>query len=494
MSLFFKREASLSSLLQQAGQPVRSDGRPIQRVDSEKALRAGAMWACRRLRADLVSTMPLDVYRTVDGVDMEQVKPPIFNTPGGPDVDWCEWAYSSQFELDNGNAIGVIAAVDPRGLPTRIDLAPMSEVQVRGRGREVTRYLINGERYDPARIWHERQFTVPGLAVGLSPIAYAAMSLGGYLSAQEFAFDWFAGGGIPSARLKNTAKVITPQEAEAVKARFRATVGTGDLFVTGADWEYDTIQAKASESAFIDQMKFSVTDICRFMGVPADMIDAAPDGTGSITYANITQRNLQFLIMNLNPVLRRREALFSRRLLPQPRFAKFNRGALLEMDLTSRYAAHATAISSGFLTVDEVRELENRPPLEDATTPAAPTEDDTMPERMLRLVEAMATREAVQVHQHAASHELRVERVDASTTVVERQPVTVVNEIPASEVRVEVEAPAPAAVTVVNEVPVPEVTVLNDVRPSEVVVMPSEPRTRRVERDSRGEIIAVHEE
>lgn len=363
MSLFFKREASLSSLLQQNGMAIRGSGKPLNRVDSEKALRAGAMWACRRLRADLVSTMPLDVFRTRDGIDLEMTKPPILVTPGGEDVDWCEWAYSSQFELDNGNAVGVIAGVDPNGKPTRIDLAPMAEVQVYGRGREVTSYRINGEKYDPARIWHERQFTVPGLAVGLSPIAYAAMSLGGYLSAQEFAFDWFAGGGIPSARLKNTAKVLTPQQADEVKARFRATVGTGDLFVTGADWEYDTIQAKASESAFIDQMKFSVTDICRFMGVPADMIDAAPDGTGTITYANITQRNLQFLIMNLNPVLRRREAMFSRRLLPAPRFVKFNRGALLEMDLKSRYEAHQIALGSGFLTVDEVRELENRQPL-----------------------------------------------------------------------------------------------------------------------------------
>jgi hypothetical protein len=139
--------------------------------------------------------------------------------------------------------------------------------------------------------------------------------------------------------------VLAPGEADKVKERFNDQVMNGDLFVTGNDWEFNPIAAKASEAQFIEQMKFGIVDICRFLGVPADMIDA-DTSTGSITYANITQRNLQLLIMNLNPALRRREAAFSRRLLPQPRFARFNRGALLEMDLKSRYEAHNLAITA----------------------------------------------------------------------------------------------------------------------------------------------------
>jgi HK97 family phage portal protein len=306
--------------------------------------------------------MPIDIFRTVDGIDVTQQKPPVFITPGGDEVDWCEWAYSSQDDLDaNGNTIGVITGRGGNGLPSQIELVPFGEVGVQGRGGRIEKYRINGEAHTPAQIWHERQFTRPGMPIGLSPIAHAAMGIGGYLSAQEFARDWFSGGGIPSARLKNTAKRIDPAEAQTVKDRFKATVGTGDLFVTGSDWEYETIQAKASESAFIEQMQFSITDVCRFLGVPADMIDAE-SSTGSITYANVTQRNLQLLIMNLNPVLRRREATFSRRLLPAPRIARFNRAALLEMDLKTRYEAHMIGIASHFLAPSEVRTIEDRPP------------------------------------------------------------------------------------------------------------------------------------
>lgn len=360
MSLFFKRDLSFPGAEELLSE--RLSRRSHKKITADTALRHSAVWACRRLRADLVSTMPVDVFRKVDGVDIEQNKPPVFVTPGGDTVDWCEWAYSTQDDLDAlGNTFGLITAVGGDRLPSRIELVPNDDVVVKGRGGRIDSFKIAGEKYDPSMVWHEKQYTRSGHPLGLSPIAYAAMSIGGYLSAQEFARDWFSGGGIPSARLRNTAKTIDAAEAQKVKERFKATVGTGDLFVTGNDWEYDTIQAKASESSFIEQMKFSVGDICRFLGVPGDMIDAETS-SGSITYANITQRNLQLLIMNLNPVLRRRETTFSNRLLPKPRFAKFNRGALLEMDLKTRYEAHKIAVDGRFLAPSEVRALENRAP------------------------------------------------------------------------------------------------------------------------------------
>lgn len=357
----FKRALTFPNAQQMLNE--RRSGRLRPTVNSETALRHSAVWACRRLRADLVSTMPIDIFRKVDGVSIEQTKPPVFVMPGGDTVDWCEWAYSTTDDLDAlGNTVGVITARGGDRLPSRIELAPNEDVTIKGRGGRIEQFKIAGEKYDPSQIWHEKQHTRSGLPIGLSPIAYAAMSIGGYLSAQEFARDWFSGGGIPSARLKNTEKVVEPQAAAAIKERFRETVGTGDLFVTGKDWEYDTIQAKASESSFIEQMKFGIGDICRYLGVPGDMIDAE-SSTGSITYANVTQRNLQLLIMHLNPMLRRRETAFSNHLLPKPRYARFNRGALLEMDLKSRYEAHKVAIDSRFLAPSEVRALEDRAPL-----------------------------------------------------------------------------------------------------------------------------------
>lgn len=334
-------------------------------VTQETALRHSAIWACLRLRANLVSTMPVDVFRKVDGIQVEVKPPPVLVNPGGEKVDIQEWLYSSQFDLDRaGNAVGLITARDGLGLPARIELQPISEVSIKGTGSEITEWTICGTRYDPSLVWHEKQYTVAGLPLGLSPVAYAAWSIGEYLSIQQFALDWFGNGGMPAAQLKNTAKTITPEQADTVKQRFKAATAARDLFVTGMDWEYKMIQAEQAGADWIAAKQFGITDVARFFDCPADLIDAAAMGS-SLTYANISQRNLQFLIMNLGPAVTRRENALTK-LTSQPRFVKLNTDALLRMDPAARITALAASINGRILTPNEAREIEDRAPFTDA--------------------------------------------------------------------------------------------------------------------------------
>lgn len=341
-------------------------------VNNDNAMRHSAVWACLRLRADLVSTMPVDVYRRVNGVQVEVPAPPVLITPGGMSVGIQEWLYSTQVDLDRaGNCFGLITersgvtGPDGRGLPARIDLLSLGDVVVRSKGPEVTKYVIGGTEYEPWEVWHERQYTVAGLPMGLSPVAYAAWTIEESLNAQQFARDWFAGGAIPMAELVNTAKTIDANQARIAREQYQAAVGTGDLFVHGTDWEFKPIQAVASASQFIEARQYGLGDIARFFGCPGDMIDAASSGS-SITYANITQRNLQFLIMHLGPAVSRREGAFSRRLVSNPRYVKLNADSLLRMDPAARAAMNATMINSRTLTPSEAREYENKAPLTEA--------------------------------------------------------------------------------------------------------------------------------
>ncbi len=342
-------------------------------VTPDTAMRHSAVWGCLRLRADLVSSMPVDVYRRVQGVQVEVPAPPVLVTPGGTAVGMREWTYSTQIDLDRaGNCFGLITersgviGPDGRGLPARIDLVSLADVVVRSKGAQITKYVIAGTEYDPWDVWHEKQYTVAGLPMGLSPVAFAAWTLEESLNAQQFARDWFAGGAIPMAELTNTAKTISPKDARIAREQFQAAVSTGDLFVHGNDWEYKPIQAVASATQFIEARQFGLSDIARFFGCPGDMIDAAASGS-SVTYANITQRNLQFLIMHLGPAIGRREDAFSRRLVSNPRYVKLNSDSLLRMDPAARAAMFAAQINSRTLTPDEARSYEERAPL---------TEDD----------------------------------------------------------------------------------------------------------------------
>jgi HK97 family phage portal protein len=360
VSLFVKREATLAATLQALGLPLRSGSSTAVSVNSETALRHSAVWACLRVRADLISTTPIDVMRRVMGVQVEVAKPPLLVTPDGDGIE--HWLYSTQFDLDRfGNTFGIITERDGLGFPSRIDLVPAQDVTVVVEQGVIAYYRIAGVRYDPRDIHHERQYTVAGLHVGLSPIAYAAYSIGTYLSAQEFALDWFGSGAAPTGHLRNVLQpTIAAEDAQAIKSRFKEAVKGRDLFVTGRDWEYHMAEVPANTVMFLDQMNYGVVDVCRFLSVPADIIDAYVGGS-SITYANVMQRNLQLLIINLGPAYTRRERALSR-LVPSRQYVKFNTNALLRMDPEARARILIEQVKGRVLAPSEAREIENRQP------------------------------------------------------------------------------------------------------------------------------------
>lgn len=364
MSLFRRDQQRLFGV-QHAGEliPERTSGRRGGVVvTNDSAMRHSAVWACLRLRANLISTMPLDAYRIVDGIQIEVSKPPVLMQPGGERVDMMEWLYSSQVDLDRtGNVIGLITQRNSLGLPSRIELQPIGACSVREKDGRIT-YRIDGKEYPEAAVWHERQNTIPGFLMGLSPIAYAAWSIGQYQSAQQFALDWYGSGTPPKGHFRNTTQDLSSQEqANDVKARFKHAGANADIVVTGRDWEYKPIEAAAVGAEWLEAQKYGIGDIARFFDCPGDLIDAAVS-TGHVTYASISQRNLQFLIMHLNPAVVRRENRLNT-LLPKPRFVKLNTSALLRMDDETRAKVIKTRIDSRTLAPSEARALENLPPL-----------------------------------------------------------------------------------------------------------------------------------
>lgn len=328
------------------------------------ALRNSAVWAACRLRADLVSSLPIDVYqRRPDGTQNPMDTPDVLRKPS---MRMMEWLYSTQMDLDRyGNTFGLISEVDDFARPARIDLVPADQVQVVDRPGEPVVYRYRGRDFNKHEMWHERQYTVPGLAIGLSPVAHAAMTLSSYSSAQEFALDWYGGYGAPTAVLQNTRHAnIGAEAAQVAKDRFKAGVKTGEPFVTGSEWTYTPVAGQQADDAWLAQMDATSVEVARFFGVPADLIDAASKGS-SVTYANITQRNLQFLIMHLGPVIARREDALTSKLLGPGTFVKLNSDALLRMDPASSSAMLGQQVRDRLRAPSEVRKLWDMEPFTD---------------------------------------------------------------------------------------------------------------------------------
>jgi len=335
---------------------ARSAVKPV--TTPAQAMEISAVWAAIRLRADLFSTLPIQTYRTVDNMRVDTGSTSFISSPA-----FMEFLYSSQAELDQtGNSIGIIRSFYPgmANIPAEIDLKPSAVCQVLMTGDQIRKYRINGIEYEPDVIWHEKQFTVSGLHVGLSPVLYSAYTLGQYKSVQDFATQWFTSGNGPRASLKNTEKKINGREATIAKESWRATQEMGEPFVHGNDWEYSLLQAQSASTDWLEAQRFGLTEASRFFGVPSDLIDAAMSGD-HVTYANVIQRNLQFLVMHLGPAIRRRENSLSQ-LLPRPRSIKFDEKAILRMDPVTQATLIETMIHSRTLAPSEARLMDNRPP------------------------------------------------------------------------------------------------------------------------------------
>jgi len=334
--------------------------------------------------------MPVDCFTRYTGSSMLYpiATPDVLVTPDvwgeGQPMDIVDWLYSTRLDLDRyGNAFGVITARDGAGLAREIHLVAAEDVSVKGKGSRITEYRIGTKTYSPSEIWHERQYTEAGSPLGLSPIAFAARTLNANSSALQFTLDWFERGAMPSMVMKSNAREFNAAEAAKIQRRLAASMRDGEPAAVGKEWDVQMQGARVKDVAFLELMDHSMVDIARFFDVPADLIDAAVSGQ-SVTYANISQRNLQFLIMHFGPAVLRREKALSR-LVPGRGFVKLNTDGLLRMDPDTRRKLLIAEVAGGLKTVNEARELENMPPLDITTGAANPVEDATAVARLLQM-------------------------------------------------------------------------------------------------------------
>jgi HK97 family phage portal protein len=337
-------------------------------VTPDTAMRLSAVWGCVRLLADVVSEFPVHVFAkgTRDEVD----PPRVLVTPAaGTDLpDWL-WQHMVSY-LTRGNVMGLV--VDREGLtrPSQIELINPDRVQpqVDQYDRTVT-WRLDGQEIDPDDLWHKRAYPMPGQPLGLSPIAYFAQCIGLGLAAEQYGSAFFGDNATPSGIITSD-EVVTSEQSRYLYERWVAMKrGRRGIAVFGSGAKFQPISINPEESQFIESMRFNVQQISRIFGVPPEMLGA--DSGNSQTYANVESRDLSLLKYSVQPWLGRLERAMNT-LVPRGQYAKFNAAALLRTDTLSRYQSYAIGLDKGFLTIEEVRALEDREPLPASTLPALP--------------------------------------------------------------------------------------------------------------------------
>lgn len=238
-----------------------------------------------------------------------------------------------------------------------------------------TYYSHKGTIYSRDEIQHLALLRVPGKREGLGPIQAARAELAGIVDLRDYASSWFNASGVPSGVLK-TEQVLSPDQAERYQVKWTSTPA-GQVRVLGHGLNYQPVLLNPADAQWLENQKFSVTQVARLMGVPASLMLAAVEGT-SQTYANVEQDWIGYVRFSLMGYLREIEEALSVT-LPRGQDARFSIETLLRTDTKTRYEAHKVGIDAGFLTVDEVRDIEHLGPMPDQPAPAPAASEEIQP-------------------------------------------------------------------------------------------------------------------
>lgn len=352
-------------------------------VSEETSLRSTAVYACVRIIAESIASLPLVVFRQ-EGRNKRRATEhrlyPLLHDLANPEMtsmEWREYALShaalwgnhwSEIELDDeGRAVALWPL-----RPDRMEAAFRRPDGVWWGYRMPDQSL----RWIPAwRLHHIRGLGVDGVW-GLSPIRVVAkQAVGLALATEEFGARFFSNGARPGLLLRHPGK-LTPASFERLKRSFsddfQGLSNAHRVKILEEGMDVTTLGIPPDEAQFLETRKFQVQEIARVFRVPPHMLA----DLDRATFSNIEHQSLEFVMHTLRPWLVRHEQTIYRDLLtPEERrnlFARYVVEGLLRGDTASRYAAYTTAINAGWLTRNEARELEDRNPIDGLDAPLVP--------------------------------------------------------------------------------------------------------------------------
>jgi HK97 family phage portal protein len=233
---------------------------------------------------------------------------------------------------------------------------------------KVTNYQYQTGTLQTSEVQHLTLMRVPGNAIGLGPIQAAQKEIYGAKSVRDYGTQWFDNSGVPNGVLKSD-QVLSPDQAQAAKDAWNSSAGAKNgVAILGNGLNYTPVYLSPADAQFLEVQNFNVTQIARLFGVPSSLMLADVTGT-SMTYTNVEQDWIGFIRFGCPWIIEIEQAFSS--LLPGRNEVEFNIDELLRTDTLTRYNAHKIAIEAGFLSVDEVRAIENLAPYSAGGNPHA---------------------------------------------------------------------------------------------------------------------------
>lgn len=336
-----------------------------KRVSKDQARRMIAVYACQSYIADSISTLPIDLFRKT-GKGREEVPaaqtPRWVSTPNEFQTAVDFWHRVIVSLLSDGNAFIAYVRNSAGQVEQLYCLHPGEVDIIEGPGGR-NRYSYGGEEYGASQILHIAGFTHDDNPRGLSPIDVAREAIGLGLTAEEFGARFFSQGTTMAGVIEHPGSP-KPDEARLLREMFRKThAGVKNSHAVGVltgGAAFKPITITPEQAQFLETRRFQKTEIALLYRVPAYIVDPSVTSTWG---TGIGEQRSALVDDTFLPWAVRIEQAVSTFLLPNGQYIKFNFDARRRPNTKERYAAHVQAVNNGLMSIDEVRALEDLPPL-----------------------------------------------------------------------------------------------------------------------------------
>lgn len=339
-------------------------------VDSQTALQINAIYSAVSLISDTISTLPVDVFIRRDGARYPFRPRPSWIVQ--PDIDTTKEAFYGSVIVSlllDGNAFIRIYS-NPQGEIVNLTVLNPMDVEIKRTGIGRVGFVVRGEdkMLTTDEIIFIPDLVRPGHIRGVSRVEALKENFGLAMALEKYAAKFFGSGTQTSGVIEIPGNATAEQAKamqEAFDSRHKGWSKAHKTAVLSGGAQYKPTNIPNDQAQFLDSRRMAVEDVARAFNVPPHLLGLP----GTNTYASVEQNNLAWVTHGLRPIVQKIEGalspLMSRYAGGEQAFIRFNLDGLLRADINSRMTAFSTGLQSGFLTINDVRRIEDLPPIND---------------------------------------------------------------------------------------------------------------------------------
>ncbi len=350
-----------------------TSGKP---VNERTAMQMTAVYSCVRILSEAVAGLPLHLYRYTEGGGKEKaLTHPLYRllhdepNPEMTSFNFRETlmghlllygnAYAQIIRNARGEVVGLYPLMPNKMTVDRDSAGRLYYLYTRGSDDSPVDTETGQVYLPPEQVLH-----IPGLGydgiVGYSPLAMAKNAVGLAIATEEYGAKFFANGAAPGGVLEHPGTIKDPQRVkDSWNAAYQGSGNAHRIAVLEEGMKYQPIGISPEQAQFLETRKFQINEIARIYRVPPHMVGDLEKSS----FSNIEQQSLEFVKYTLDPWICRWEQSLKRRLFTeeekQEYFVKFNVDGLLRGDYQSRMNGYAVARQNGWMSTNDIRELEN---------------------------------------------------------------------------------------------------------------------------------------